>query len=431
MKKTLATLLAFIAISALIMSMMSCAEDSSEKQPTDLNSGSSETDDNKGADNGNIGDSGNTTPESSYSKGLEFTLSNDETYYLVTGIGSCNDTSVVIPPTHNSKPVKEIGASAFSNCTTIADIKIPDSVTDIGIYAFYNCNNLANISISNSITSVGRYAFGYCSKLQYNMYDNAYYLGNMTNPYIVLTGTVNDYITSCTINENTKLIAPYAFTSCEELITISIPDQITNIGEHAFEYCEGLSSINIGKRITSIGYDAFKDCKSIENISIPDSVTDIQGYAFSGCKELRSVIIPDSVEHIGNHVFDGCEALSDVYVTDIAKWCNIRFPDSKANPMYYADNLYLNGELITHLVIPDCVTKIGYKAFYGCSNIKSIVIPSSVTIIGFGGNAFDGCDQLTDIYYTGTEEDWSTIDIWCDSDAFSNANIHFGYVPEE
>ena len=99
------------------------------------------------------------------------------------------------------------------------------------------------------MTSIGDGAFEGCNKLQYNEYDNAYYLGNENNPYLVLIKAKNTSITSCNINNNTKVIAGEAFYECSSLTSITIPDSVTSIGDYAFEYCSNLTSITFNGTI--------------------------------------------------------------------------------------------------------------------------------------------------------------------------------------
>ena len=147
--------------------------------------------------------------------------------------------------------------------------------------------------------------------------------------------------------------------------------------------------------VTSIGEYAFDWCYYLTSVTIPNSVTSIGRYAFNNCSGLTSVTIPNSVTSIGVHAFYGCEGLTSVHISDIAAWCNIEFGSYYANPLYNASHLYLNGEKVKDLVIPNSVTSIGWAAFYGFSGLTSVTIGNSVTSIG--GDAFWGCSSLTSV----------------------------------
>ena len=118
-------------------------------------------------------------------------------------------------------------------------------------------------------------------------------------------------------------------------------------------------------------------------------VTCIGSNAFYGCDELTSVTIPNSVTSIGSEAFSGCSSLISVNISDLEAWCKIDFGTYDANPLYYAKKLYLNGELLTELVIPDSIKEIKNYAFYNFDGLTSITIPNSVTRIGL--SAFEGC----------------------------------------
>ena len=296
--------------------------------------------------------------------------------------------------------VTSIGEYAFQNCTSLTSVAIGNSVTSIGKYAFEGCYGLTSVAIGNSVTSIGEYAFnrcfkltiitipnsvtsiGYgafngCTSLQYNVYDNAKYLDIAENPYVVLIEPTDTSITACEIHPETKVIYNNAFSDCKNLRNITIPDSVTSIGNGAFYGCNSLTSVTIPDSVTNIGTSAFYGCTSLTSVTIPDSVTNIGTSAFYGCTSLTSITIPDSVTSIGYRAFQGCTALTSVYITDLAKWCAISFDDYDANPLYYARNLYLNGKLVTDLVIPDSVTSIGKYAFYNCSNLTSVTFANT------------------------------------------------------
>ena len=170
--------------------------------------------------------------------------------------------------------VTSIGDSAFSKCTTLTSIVIPDGVTGIGDAAFIRCKALTSIEIPDDITSIGDYTFLWCESL-----------------------------TSIKIPSNVTSIGDKAFLWCESLTSIEIPDSVTSIGDSAFGGCESLTSIEIPDSVTSIGDGAFWGCKSLTSIVIPDGVISIGDEAFFGCDSLESIEVPKSVTHIGRNAF--------------------------------------------------------------------------------------------------------------------------------
>ena len=254
-------------------------------------------------------------------------------------------TSIVIPDS-----VNDVADDAFAGCRNIAFATMPtvairavaseslqtvvltsgDSIEDM---AFYECSNLISIVIPNSVTSIGRSAFYGCSGL-----------------------------TLITIPDGVENIGEYAFYGCSGLTTITVSNSVKSIGKYAFCGCSAEIIWGDNPQITEVVEWAFAGYEG-KKIIIPNGVARIADYAFHGCSELVSITIPNSVTYIGNSVFPVFCNLEEVHITDVSAWCSIDFASASSNPLCHAHNLYLNGELVTELVIPDSVTSIGDFAF--------------------------------------------------------------------
>ena len=307
--------------------------------------------------------------------------------------------------------ITTIGDWAFFNCSGLTSLTIPDSVTTIGYAAFAYCSSLTSLTIPDGVTAIGEWAFGYCSSL-----------------------------TSVTIGDSVTTIGDYAFRFCSSLTSVTIPDSVTEMGNGVFIGCCSLTRFN-GKFTSDNGrclivdgtFNSFAPA-GLTEYTIPDSVTTIGQDAFAYCSSLTSVTIGNSVIQIGGNAFYDCQNIQAVYISDLLAWCNINFEchltefvSIAANPLYCGANLYLNGEVVTDLVVPDGVTEIRMMSFFGCSSLTSITIPDSVTEIGYA--AFAGCSRLTIAYCKSVTPPTALFDnrsyLW---NGFSQNSI---YVPME
>ncbi|MBE6675692.1 MAG: leucine-rich repeat domain-containing protein [Ruminococcaceae bacterium] len=342
--------------------------------------------------------------------------SNNELYTLIAGC----QTSII------PEEIEVIGELAFAGCTGLTKIIIPEGVNTIQLGAFAY-TSLISVIIPNSVTEIGDAVFAGCANLE----------------RIELPGSI-------------KSIGANAFAGCTSLIDGMIPEGVETLGYGVYSGCISLQSVLISNSVSSIGDLLVEGCYSLTSIIVSDdnktyhsvgncivetkskmliagcntssipadgSVTTIVGVAFADCPGLTSIIIPDSVTNICLGAFHGCTGLTSIKVD----------PDNK---MYYSiDNCVIeteSGALILgckNSIIPNSVTSIANFAFADCTELASIIIPNSVSSIS--EYAFTGCIALTDVYYTGTEEDWRAISIDSDNELLQNATIHYNYIPEE
>ena len=271
----------------------------------------------------------------------------------------------------DSYEVTSIGEYAFYQCNSLTSVTIPSSVTEIGGYTFYECYSLAEVTIPDGVTEIAEYTFLSCKSL-----------------------------TKVTIPEGVTAIGGSAFARCNSLMSVTIPSSVTEIGDFAFRGCSSLTEVTIPSSVTSIGDFAFYDCFRLTSVTISEGVTSIGGYAFSRCSSLTSVVIPESVTYIGDWAFLYCDSLEKAEFASIEALCKIKFGGTYANPLCSAHNLYINGELVTEVVIPESITSIGECTFFSCTSLTSVTIPESVTSIGW--SAFERCENLNTVNIPGS-----------------------------
>lgn len=358
-----------------------------------------------------------------------------------------------------------IASYAFFGCEGLSNITIPESVKGIGRSAFSGCRGLLSVKIPSNAICIGDGAFTNCSSLNSISVDerNGVYHsdGNClidTNTKSLLRGCLNSEIPN---DESVKSIAQSAFSGCSGLSTVVIPDNITSIGNRAFADCSDLTKITIPDSVTNIeeyafsGTTIYKDksnwadnilyigkhlikanneiqgdciirngtvciadgaffgCSSLISLNIPDGVTGIGDSAFSGCDSLNGILIPNSVTNIGGYAFMNCTNLK-----------NIRISDEVTS---IEESVFNNCTNLTTITIPNNVKTIGERAFVDCNSLENVTIPNSVNWIK--ANAFNGCSALIDVFYSGTEEQWESINIEDGNLPLTAATIHFLWTP--
>ena len=242
---------------------------------------------------------------------LKFELSKSGDFYKVSRCDK-KATEVVIPKEYNGKTVKEIGKFAFSECTGLASVTIPDSVTSIGSDAFSRCTSLTSITVDEGNTAY--------KDIDGNLYTK--------DGKTLIQYAIGKKDTSFTIPDSVTSIGLRAFSGCTGLTGVTIGNSVNTIGHAAFSVCTGLTSVTIPDSVTTMGSFAFSTCRKLTSVTIPNSVTTICERAFLDCSKLTSVTIPDSVTSIGSDAFSGCKSLTSVTFRGTkAQWKNTSVGD--------------------------------------------------------------------------------------------------------
>ena len=188
-------------------------------------------------------------------------------------------------------------------------ISVKEGTLGIAERAFSDCSGLESVTIPNSVTSVGKDAFQNTPWFD-NQPDGVVYAGKVLYKYkgIMPEGT------KISIKEGTLGITGWAFSDCSGLTSVTFPNSVTSIGEWAFSDCSGLTSVTIPNSVTSIGEWAFYNCSALTSVTFPNSVTSIGECAFYDCSGLTSVTIPNSVTSIGEWAFYNCSRLTSVTI---------------------------------------------------------------------------------------------------------------------
>lgn len=263
--------------------------------------------------------------------------------YSVIGVqtgafaGCINVTQFVLPET-----LRTIGDFAFRNCSSLTTIELSDNITDVGSFAFADCKGLSSVYIPKNVKYIGPAAFGWCN-LDYISVDEL-------NPYLDSRNGCN-----AVIETNTdKIVVATNYTI--------VPENVRVIGDRSFAGCEQLQSISLPSGLTEIQAWAFGNCIAIHDIYIPQNVSTIMDGPFSGCSNLNTIVVDSS-----NPNYDSRNNCNGIIET--------------------STNTLIAGVQAT--IIPNTVTAIGTRAYYGMGNLTSVEIPSSVTRIAteaFGFN---------------------------------------------
>lgn len=251
------------------------------------------------------------------------------------------------------KGITKIGDYVLGDCKNITSVTIPDNVTKIGNGAFINCTSLKNVTIPNKVTSIGYSAFENCTNLQ----------------------------------------------------SVKVPNSITTFKDKTFENCTKLSKVNMPSKLKSVCDEAFYGCISLQAITLPKSLTYIGDEAFKNCSKVKNFNLQSSTNHIGKDAFLNSGFYNNsknwenniLYIGNylVATNKNVSISKIKNTTTLIADGAFYGRPILSSIVIPKNVKKIGPSTFEGCTSLKKVTIENG--ILSIGKQAFVNCKTLTNV----------------------------------
>ena len=381
-----------------------------------------------------------------------FSIPKDYLKTLVITSGEFEENSLYLPNVTNvilGDDITSIKENTFHNCPNLNSITLGTGLTSIEEDAFYECNKLVEIinhsnlpikkrsydyggialhaiSIHNEQSKIVNkndfmfvkdennvnYLFNYTGKdtdlrLPENFNGESYQIGR--NVF-----SKNTTLKSVIIPDSVTAINGSAFSDCTNLTDVIIGDGVISIEEFAFAYCTNLTNVTLGENVNSIGnYVFFKS--NLQDITIPESVTSIGEDTFANCKNLTTIVIGDNITSLHASAF-----ANSAYYNDENNWEN--------GLLYIGKNLIASkGDISNECVIKDGTLYIAHCAFVSYKNLTSVVIPESV--ISIGKNVFWLCNNLTNVYYNGTQSNWNEIEIGYNYNLNSTTLYYYSEYP--
>jgi len=367
---------------------------------------------------------------------LTYTITDVENHYVSVSKSSTTLSGKLEIPSQIKYPevtgitytVTSVPANAFTGCTELTSIIVPNTITNIGEGAFSGCSGLTSITLPfvgqkvYTESDTYQYPFGYvfgtssytggtATTQYYNPYNgrtgyarSTYYIPTDLKEVIITGGNKLPFhafcyctgISSVTIPNTVTAIDNYEFLGCSGLTSITIPNSVIVISNHAFNSCTSLASITIPNSVTTIGSGAFYECSELTSIDIPNSVITIGSGAFSSCNKLRYVTIPKSVTTIELNAFTTWATFCCEHLKKPDGWCYSY--DNMTNTSYWWNNnrgtIYWGTSFIVgdfgYLIVDD--NKVFVSYYWG--DDLDVSIPSKVTYNGVEYYVTGICDKV-------------------------------------
>jgi len=395
-------------------------------------------------------------PEYDGSRGLEYKISDDGTYAILVGIGTCSDKDIVVATTYNGLPVTFIDYS-FSKISNVTSITLSDSILTIG--GIDNMPDLVSVYFSKNVDGINPESLCSCPNLKVIKVDkdNKKYMsiGNCLiekatktlvhgckGSVIPTDGSVTvigesafqgcDWMTELTVPEGIERISSYAFAGCDSLMNVYLPDSLITLGYGVFYHSSALETVRIGKNLETIGSVVFDGCSKLNNLSFPKTLKRMGEMVFMECKSLTSVSFEgtgaewNAIEKLelwntgaGFTTVKCSDGVLELYEYDGSR--GLQYVQYGAYAQLAGIGTCTDKDIViasTYNGVPVVIIEPG--VFKNNKNIRSVSIPNKVHYIG--EDAFAFCTALTDIRFAGTVAQWKSIskqEHWNEGAAFT------------
>ena len=251
-----------------------------------------------------------------------------------------------------------INGVTYQSHAHLQTVILGEGITHVGNYAFYGCSAITSMSLPSTLESVGHYAFQNVSQ----------WAGPLELP------------------EGLTTLGVYSFAGCSGLTGLSLPSTLTGIPSYCFQGCSGIPKIEVPEAATKIENNAFENCTGMEELVIPDTVTSLGYSSIAGCSGLKELTMP--AEHVAPSVFShssGSTSTNSVETLHLTAGATGKMYDMTGESYgsgYINGVTYQSREHLQTVTLGEGITHVGNYAFYGCSAITSMSLPSTLESVG-------------------------------------------------
>ena len=267
-----------------------------------------------------------------------------------------------------NSPITTLEYSLFKNCNNLEYVKNINNILKIESRVFEGCTNLKEFVIPDNIESVGNNILYNRNKNLFTKYENGYYLGTKTNPYLWLVDLENKDISKLTINKDTKYLAPYSCAYTTKLKELIVPSNIEEIGHGAFYNSKVLEKVTFEDGIKKIDSKAFMRSENLKQIKFTNTINTLGEAAFAYCTNLDNINIPSSIFNLSNDLFNNCLSLKNLTIPNSIKYIGTR--------CFYLCNS------LNKVTLPKSLLELDNFSFSACYGLTEFTIPNSIRYIG-------------------------------------------------